>query len=365
MSDIFKYIKKYKDIDIKDMPLNEIDMLILSQISYINFEFNNRCHSSFINLEEFEENIDELVKNTLYVKRNKKLYLSLLNTKRYESLEVGYVDILMSKEIQYCALSFKLDDNIFITFRGTDTSISGWKEDLNLAIYDEIPSHIKGLEYTQNMILNFNAKFYLLGHSKGGNIAIFSAIKLEDNLKDKVIGIYDFDGPGFKYNIYNSDGYLNIKDKYHKYIPQDDIIGGLLVVDSINECIIKSSSISILQHDLYSWKIKDNHFEYLDKLTHMSNILNESATLWLNEMTDEEKYNIVSIIFRLFDDARIVDFNQFKKNPFKTAKDLIISYKISLSDKDRKILKSILSNFLKSSFKITKNTIKGFIKREA
>ncbi len=71
-------------------------------------------------------------------------------------------------------------------------------------------------------------EFIMGGHSKGGNIAVYSAMECDSSIQSRIIKIYSHDGPGFKEDILKGGKYELIKDKIYKILPQSSIVGMLL-----------------------------------------------------------------------------------------------------------------------------------------
>ena len=73
-----------------------------------------------------------------------------------------FKDILdRDRVIQFAAITFSIDENhSVVSFRGTDTSAIGWKEDCMLSYSDEIPGQTEALSYfeNQNLRKKYNRK---------------------------------------------------------------------------------------------------------------------------------------------------------------------------------------------------------------
>ena len=72
------------------------------------------------------------------------------------------------------------------------------------------------------------ARIRIGGHSKGGNVAIFSAISANEKLQKRIIKVYNYDGPGFNKDIIDKYGNKSILNKLETYLPQDSIVGRIL-----------------------------------------------------------------------------------------------------------------------------------------
>ena len=61
-------------------------------------------------------------------------------------------------------------------------------------------------------------------HSKGGNLAVYSAVFASEEIKQRILNVYNNDGPGFSDEIINTKEYKEMIKKVHTYIPQSSVI---------------------------------------------------------------------------------------------------------------------------------------------
>ena len=82
-------------------------------------------------------------------------------------------------QTQFAAVSFLLPDkSVFVAFRGTDTSLVGWKEDFNMSYLEAVPAQVRAAEYTAEIarVCRWH-KLRIGGHSKGGNLSVYAACR--------------------------------------------------------------------------------------------------------------------------------------------------------------------------------------------
>ncbi len=343
MHNLISYLKKYKDTFFSDMPLTEVDRAILVQLTYLNFEKTN-CRA-FVQVNQLINQEKLLVDGNYSPRRNKRLLRLLASSKRFSGLEIGEVESVLTEDMQYCSMTFRIDQTYFICFRGTDLSISGWKEDMCLGIYPSIPSHKKGLEYTEKIISQYIGEYEILGHSKGGNVALYAAIHLPVHHQNKLRSIYDFDGPGFNSDILEQEEYKRLEQRHFKYIPQDDVVG-LLLNHTKNYVVVRSRSIGFLQHDLLYWKIENMKFKRTKETSVLSRVFSKTIADWLSSLTYQEKVDC----FLMFDDfckkANLTNLNQFRRSTFRSIKDMIYSC-IKLSFRQKKLFTILFFRLVK------------------
>ena len=308
---IIDYIEKFSDKTFKEMPFNDVDALVLSTLSYPSFE--NLISDAFQDEQipykiKFlsKEDCNKLGKENTTLDHSKLLKV-LAKSKRFKELEIVEDSTNFSKQevTQFYAMSIILDSNtMFISFRGTDTRMAGWKEDCNMSFLDEVPSQRLALDYFTYLAKKYkNFNFYIGGHSKGGNLSFYVGLHIEKHMFKRIKKLYSFDGPGFyREDILNNKNYDLLKDKMVKIVPQDSIVG-MLLYDTPQIKIVDSKYSGVVQHNPYLWKINDKgEFLFLEKRNKSSYINQMAMSLWLKSMNKEETILMVEALFSLSND---------------------------------------------------------------
>ena len=212
----------------------------------------------------------------------------------------GYRDVLLEEEqTQFAAVTFLLDDGTaFVAFRGTDTSMVGWKEDFNMSFMQVVPAQLMALDYVRNLQAELWQSLRLGGHSKGGNLAVFAAARSSPGMQERILEVYNHDGPGFNDYLMGDVGYQAMVPKIHTYLPQSSVIGMLLEHEE-PYTVIRSRQVGLLQHDFYSWEVKGPHFVPVEEITAGSRFLNGTVKNWLSGMTVQERSQVVDALFGL------------------------------------------------------------------
>lgn len=270
MSDLFDYVDWRGDITFDEVPFNKVDALMFAQLCYLNFngivprdiktqKTLAQVSYEFMRSEDFETRKDMgLVIN----KRTPELLQKVGDSVRYQNVLLsGYIDYVDSdKTEQFSAMLFTIGDMIVVAYRGTDDTIVGWKEDFNMAWLNEIPSQKDAIEYFQEVAKSFRReKFIIVGHSKGGNLAVNTAAKVPARLHNRIISVYNFDGTGFPAEFFKSSDFSAIKDKIYTYYPGFCMVG-MLFYHPENYQIINSNGFAVLQHDPLTWNILGGSF---------------------------------------------------------------------------------------------------------
>lgn len=351
MANINDYLIWRGDVPIgKATPFNEIDSMIMARLSYLIFD------KIKMDEEETIKSIANKMKNfendEFRFNGDKELINRLGKSVRFKDMKVtNYVENNeRENEKQFTAITIHTGENeIYISYIGTNASIYGWKEDFNMAFMDNVPCQIEGKEYLKAIASRYKeAKIRIGGHSKGGNVAIYSAITASTEIQDRIIKVYNYDGPGFNENIIEKYGKEAIIDKIETYFPQDSIVGRIL--NHKEKCsVIFSNEKGIMQHDIYSWEVLGTSPLYTKKLTEASETMNKAVISWLENTTIDQRKLFFDTIFELLYSTNASTFEEISMNlPRSLA---VISKKYSkISREDRKMIMKIAHIFIKSYF---------------
>lgn len=304
MDDLLTYFRWRGDLSFSDDAPNEVDALIFSALSYL--RFSDAVSASPTHPITLKEAADAFFSRSdlagCYRVKNDLLLLSTAaQTERFGKTEIlFYQDILIpEEETQFSAVTFLLSDGTaMLAFRGTDNSIVGWKEDFNMSFCDEVPAQRLALSYIEQLANAYPLPMRLCGHSKGGNLAVFAAARSVPNIQNRILFIYNNDGPGFQKSMMTDLGYRNIVPRVHTFVPQSSVVGMLLEHEEPYH-VVRSSAAGIMQHDLYSWELDGPHFASVSELGANSQFLDKAVKSWLEGLTMEERNELVDTVFDL------------------------------------------------------------------
>ena len=257
------------------------------------------------------------------------------------------------------------DNSMYVAFRGTDSSIVGWKENLNLFVKSNIPSQIEAVKYLEKIARKFpDRKIRVGGHSKGGNLAIYASVFADEDIKDRIINIYNNDGPGFNNKIVESRKYKQMVDKINTYIPQSSIIGRLLN-NKGKYTVINSSEKGFMQHDTNTWQVSNTGFEILEDTSKGSKILDKSIRDWLETISVKQREEVINVVFDILYSTEVENFDEMGELWFEKTKKIINTYKDLDKETRKKVIETIKEfwviskkNWLEEHEKIN-NVVKG------
>lgn len=333
----------------------EIDFLIFSCLSYLKFDYIRPNLKEIFNLTSVELKLITPEHTTPFTALVCKMYESIKNAPKYKSIKVIDYKSYFSSEnnTQFFGIAYLIDSsNIIVAFRGTDSTVVGWREDLALC-YEGMNSHKHAHDFLENLIKKFTSQdIYVVGHSKGGNLALYSYLMLDTPLVPRIKQVYLYDNPGVNPN--HLDIVENYKNRLHKinsYIPTESVIGVLLLRLEAR-LIVRSSEKSLAQHNPFTWKIEKNQFIREFQLNEKYLRFESAINNWLKTMTDEEKRTLFTTLFDIYEESRSKKENKDYLGNLSILKSVAILAKInSLPKSERMLIVNFLKEFLKFSMK--------------
>lgn len=316
--DIIDYaiLNAHKGFD--QLPFSKIDGLIFSQLSYLSFDnlvpdFKNRGKGIYLSEIAENENYETIFPLERTAERNKKLLNAVAYSNRYGKIRVNYYEDIfdIEKDTQFCAITFVFPNgDACIAFRGTDSTITGWKENFNMLFTSPVAAQKLSIPYVEKVAKKVKGNITLVGHSKGGNLAIYAGTMCNDETKMKIIEIQSFDSPGFTKEFIESEEHLATEEKIAKFIPEESMIG-LLLNNRENYRIIKSEGSGILQHDPFMWQVENDDFVNGEKLYMRSKFFDDTFNDWVYSSSPEEREKFVEALFKMVNAANAENATSF------------------------------------------------------
>lgn len=368
IDNVFTYLKWRGDLSFSEAAFNEVDSLILSLISYVEFggivpEIDSE---ESITIKEAWERFWTVYKNTdssyltSFLSKPPILLKEAAKTKRFGEIRIGkYVNqIDTQKDKQFSASTFLVnDDSIYVAYRGTDATIVGWKEDFNMSFLSEVPAQSEAVQYLEKTAGQKKSYIRLGGHSKGGNLAIYSGIRCSREIRKRILSIHNFDGPGFRQDLLLSDEYLEMLPRISNYLPQASIIGMLLEHAGERKIVRSNYFGGILQHDAFSWEVGPGGFPYLKELDKSSLLMEGIIKEWINKLDMQQREYFVDILFGVLADIGIERITDFPKVSNAKLKAFVKSIG-SLPVETREIFAKTIKLFFNETRKAVRKEIK-------
>lgn len=359
MGSLFDYLDWRGDLRFSEVGLGEVDGLILSLLSYIDFEgiVPSTCGETPVPL---------LAATRQYLRRHRgeNPYLGMIvppdivslaakasKSRRFGDARLcGYVNRVDSAEQkQFCAMTFLLsDDTAFVAFRGTDDTLVGWKENFNMSFMDTVPAQQDAVAYLEEAAAALPCPFFVGGHSKGGNLAIFSAVRCQPRLKERLLTAFSYDGPGFSHGFCEGVDYESIRPKLRTVVPDSSVVGMLLEHEETYE-VVKSNATGLLQHNGFSWEVLGGKFIHLDTVTGESRLIDGALKEWLDSMSPAEREGFVDNVYETLSAVGAKTLTELSAEKLK-----LVKAWGSLDPKTRSVLIQCISLLLRPKNRTTK-----------
>lgn len=321
---VFDYLEWRGDLTFTQSGFNEIDALILSIFAYLDFSYID--HEEIFFFRNAIQKLNQLPDEEKYrgptvdiMHLIVKLAVRAAEYPRFQEIGVYNFENITDekKEIQFAAVTFILpDQTAFISFRGTDNTLIGWKEDLNMCFASGIPSQIEATEYAERIAIRINMALRIGGHSKGGNLAVWAGTHLPIEFQSRIINIYSNDGPGFSEEFLKSSGYLGVREKICSFVPESSIVGVLMEHDEYTT--ILSSNPTVLQHDPFSWLIIGTHFIYDNTRTISGKQFERIINSWIRSMSVEEREDLINSVYGIVSASHAKTIDDIDKKKIKS-----------------------------------------------
>jgi len=352
LPDLFDYLSWRGDIPMAQVPLSPVDGFILSTLVYVHFDHIlspdlshpisvGQAVQTYLSLPEAE-------RGPVRCKEDLKLLSAIRTAPRFADLKLAFYDdqFVPEKEMQFAAMAvLPGDGSAFLAFRGTDSTMIGWKEDFNMSFMDRVPAQQAALAYLDRFAAQFSGPLALGGHSKGGNLAVYAAAHCSPRIRDHIRSVYNFDGPGFSSSVLGRPGYQEILPRVQTFVPQSSVVGMLLEHEEAY-VVVKSRHLGVFQHDPYTWSILGGDFIRLEEVTESSRSLDRTLKAWLSDLSPQERNAFVDAIFDLIASADI-DSTDELRHPRN-----LLSTLAGLKDTDaktRRMLLETLGRFVKAA----------------
>lgn len=380
MGNIIDYVKGVGNYSLDQVFFTHLDILALTEIAYLDYDnllaTNKEMTLKDLSLEYIKRHGFAGEMMSVITKPRIELLSYMGASKRYQFFKVtDFINEISNEmEKQFSALTYDFPLGHLVVFKGTDENLTGWKEDFQMTYMNEVPAQIAAHHYLEACLNRVDGDVWVAGHSKGGNMAIFSSSKLQEAERQRIRSILAFDAPGLHDSILESEGFLDVKDRIVSYIPQDSFVS-VLLGEPVNAQVVKSKGVLLLQHDTFTWEISYLDFIHLDKQSALSLHTDKTLSEWLGKLSLEDKKEFTDLIFTIFLEADIHKFGDITSNtPHKLLQ--LLNGMASLTTEQKKMAARVILQFwgtqadlvrdyLPDSLRQTGGKVRRFIKQLA
>lgn len=283
MFTIYDYLDYYKNCSFEEVGFNQMDAMLFACLVYLPIKSfsENKSYKDFVSYAYtfYKDDYSGVMKPSSFALLNK-----IKTSKRYENIIISNFKNVINNDTQFGAMSVRFNDNLLIAFKGSDSSLISWIENLRLNYQYPTYTQSKGIKYAKDNILDSDKNVYLVGHSKGGNLAMCAGMEIPSGLRDKVKVIYNFDGPGFLKKEYEKKFNL-IKEKVVNIVPTGSVVGMCLYNDNFKS--VKSKDLAFGEHYPVGWGVFGEFF-VKTSLSRVSKQIHEMTTTNLDAVDKKQ-----------------------------------------------------------------------------
>ena len=353
MAHLIDYLEKVENLTFDQEPLNILDKVCINEIGYLTYEkwLTASDLKKSINLHDFAEG-KELNPDYSFMVTKERVELAeaMVRSRRFASLSLSnYRSVLdMEVEKQFAAMIFSLPELDYhqLVFRGTDDSVIGWKEDFQLTYSREIPAHRSAMTFLEEHLPNLSGCITVSGHSKGGNLALYSAVQSSTALREKISELLLLDSPGLMKSLLEKPSYQELKAKMTVIRPQDSVVGVMLYWDRPAQ-LVAAEGIGFAQHNALTWEVDltTNDFVYVDQPTDLSQRLEETFQEWIETLPNQELKQVCDLVFDTILDSGIESLDDIGIQALPQLGQMLQEFG-NLSDKQKKVLQDGFNQLL-------------------
>lgn len=377
MAHLIDYLEKVENLTFDQEPLNILDKVCINEIGYLTYEkwLTASDLKKPINLHDFAEG-KELNPDYSFMVTKERVELAeaIVRSRRFASLSLSNYRSVLDKEVekQFAAMIFSLPELDYhqLVFRGTDDSVIGWKEDFQLTYSREIPAHRSAMTFLEDHLPNLSGHITVSGHSKGGNLALYSAVQSSTSLREKIAELLLLDSPGLMKSLLEKPSYQELKARMTVIRPQDSVVGVMLYWDRPAQ-LVAAEGIGFAQHNALTWEVDlvANDFVYEDQPTELSQRLEETFQEWIETLPKQQLKQVCDLVFDTILDSGIESLDDIGIQALPQIGQMLQEFG-NLSDKQKNVLQDgfnqLLWIFWKSGSKkstLTKLELPDFIKK--
>lgn len=371
MGHIVEYLKEFGDIPFSKKPFNEVDALVLAQFSYLKFDGlvpKLTDSAEPISVLEMKKRMREEIvfSDERYEKDNRALFYGMADGRRFNGMKCNFFTDIIDEEVetQFSAITcFPQGALPVVVYRGTDENIIGWKEDFNMAFRKPVPGQRLSVLYLNQVGLRIEGDFIVCGHSKGGNLSVYSSMNATDEIQCRIREIYSFDGPGFRPEILQSGDFAKIKGRVKKRIPHSSLVG--MILENHEEYkVVESSTFGVLQHNPYTWIVEQDDFKWADDIYKSKKFMNDSLNEWILGLDDKQLETFVETFFSVIEGSDVKTTIEITMDWKKSMIGMINVMK-DVDDATKETIRNIIQQFFEivgENLKKHKKKVKSLVK---
>jgi len=372
MANLFDYLIWRGDLTFAQSPLNQVDNLILAWLAYADYQ-------DIVPAPGASDSVSIAGTARLLERRarpGKGGLLSALNpmstaarvleraaqTRRFGPLRLTwFADRLdYDRQTQFAAVTVLIGEEFaYLSFRGTDHSLVGWKEDFCMSFMPSVPAQGEALAYLESAAAHLRSRrLYAGGHSKGGNLAVYASVACAPEIQDRILAVYNNDGPGFHDEALLTGGaYQRMLGRIETIVPRSSVVG--LLFERPERCaVVKSAQIGLLQHNALNWEVRGAEFVREPSVTRQSALLSLTLKEWLRGLDEKHLREFVDTLFSVLESTGAKTLEELTTKKLKLAAGLFETMR-NLDTETRRMLLTVVRMLLRARREARRKQMEG------
>lgn len=339
MANLMDYLDWRGDLTLDQDPFNEVDNLILAELSFVDFGgivpppgkggSVPLCNAADAFFRQHPEG-EPIEMGVLVPDEIPDMLRKMASSPRFGGMRLGgFADWLdEGRGEQFAALTVETGDGrLYLSFRGTDDSLAGWQEDFYLAFMPQVPAQAMAVQYVRDMARQYpRRKLRLGGHSKGGNLAVYAAVQCPAAVQRRIESVWSNDGPGFHEDFLELPQHRRIAERIISIVPKSSVVGMLLEHEE-DYTVVDSDQLGLLQHDGFSWQVMGRGFVTLGRITQQAQLSDTTLRQWLRGMSTEQREKFVHALFTVLKASGAATLTDLKAESFKAVGPMVKAMK--------------------------------------
>ena len=331
MANILDYLDWRGDLTMAQAPFNEVDNLILAELSFVDFggivprPGEGEGVPLHLAAEQFFARIpagETVDMGVLVPGAIVELLRRMAESPRFRDMKLNcFMDwVDHEKAEQFAALTAETGDGaLYLAFRGTDDTLAGWKEDFHMAFMAEVPAQKMAVDYARGIAQQYpRRKLRLGGHSKGGNLAVYAAVLVPSDIQRRILSVWSNDGPGFHADFRKQPRYARIADRITSIIPKSSVVG-LMMEHEEDYVVVDSTQKGLMQHDGFSWEVLGGGFVKLEEVSRLGRLNDRVLKDWVRNMPVAQRERFVDGLFEVLTASGAETLTDLKEESLKAA----------------------------------------------
>ena len=156
------------------------------------------------------------------------------------------------------------------------------------------------------------------GHSKGGNLASFSAVLLPDELRHVIERVYSNDGPLMAPEVVPLSCHDVYGERFVRIVPTYSVVGMLFDNPDEPKTIVRSVGDGALQHDPTTWQVHADRLDEAEDLLPQCKLVNAIFDKWMRGANLADRELFTRQVFDAFEAGGATTFDEVMGNPAGT-----------------------------------------------